>query len=616
MAARLDHPGIVRVHDIIDWDGSPAIVMEYVEGSTLAARLDASGPLSVTEAVRLALALLDALRHAHAAGVVHRDLKPDNILLSGARTVITDFGIARPLESATALTMPGAMIGTPAFMSPEQIEGQKATPASDLWSLGVTLYTAVEGTLPFDGETISQLCIAVLSRPMRAPQHAGPLAPLLQALLTKDPTRRVTADSAVRQLTAIDHCAPGGAERSTVTEREEPGATAETVRIDQRPHRPRPARRRRTLVIAAVASVAAAAAIATPDLDGSGTESHSSGATLAATLTDPGDNSSYQGVLAVAFSPNGATLATADGDGGIYLWNTATGKRTASFAEPDKQSAGALAFSPDGTLLATAADNGGVYLWSAATGKLTATLTDPNAYLGVNGAGTSTLAFSPTGATLAAGDTLGDASFCLWNTTSGKLTTFTDPDSYIARAVAFAPDGTTVAAASSSDAGASTYLWNTATRKLTATLTDPDDAAVGVVAFAPRGTMLATATEPSPDGTTGDTSGDGPGTNVYLWNTATGKLTATLTDPVTQGLGGVNTVVFAPSGTMLAVGGGDGATHLWNTKTDQVIATLDDHEYALSLGVNAVAFSPDGTTVAVADGDGSTYLWHITAPES
>ncbi|WP_157435672.1 WD40 repeat domain-containing serine/threonine protein kinase [Actinospica robiniae] len=613
MAARLDHPGIVRVHDVIDWDGSPAIVMEYVAGRSLATRLHESGPLSVAEAVRLALALLDALRHAHAAGVVHRDLKPDNILLSGTRTVITDFGIARPLGPATALTTPGAMIGTPAFMSPEQIEGGKATPASDLWSLGVTLYTAVEGTLPFDGESISELCIAVLTRPARPPRHTGTLTPLLQALLTKDPTQRATAESAIRRLAAIDHSAPGRAEPNTVTDSQGFGTTAETLRVDQPPQQPRPTKRRRTLVIAALASVAAAAAIATPNLHGS-PDTESNGATLAATLTDPGGNSSYQGVLAVAFSPTGATLATADDDGSIYLWNTATGKRIASLAPPDKQTAGALAFSPDGTILATT-DTGNVYLWSTATGKLTATLTDPHAYAGLNGAGTSTLAFSPNGTTLAGGDTVGDASICLWETASHQLTTLTDPDRYLAYAVAFAPDSTTLAVASSGDAG-SVYLWNTATRRVITTITDPDHAAVGVIAFAPRGTTLATAAKPSPDGTTGNAPGDAPGTDIHLWNTATGKLDATLADPVAAGLGGVTTAAFAPNGTVLAVGAGDGATHLWNTTTDRVIATLDDHDYAPSVGINAVAFSPNGTTVAVADADGSTYLWHLTAPES
>lgn len=205
MAARLDHPGIVRVHDVIDWESTPAIVMEYVRGRSLAARLRESPALTVAETARLGSALLDALRHAHNAGVVHRDLKPDNILLAGTRTVITDFGIARPLVGATTLTPHGSLIGTPAYMAPEQIEGNEVTAASDLWSLGVTLYTAIEGSRPFEAETITELCLAILTRPTPTPRNAGPLAPLLEALLTKNPAARVTAQAAAQHLAKIDH---------------------------------------------------------------------------------------------------------------------------------------------------------------------------------------------------------------------------------------------------------------------------------------------------------------------------------------------------------------------------------------------------------------------------
>ncbi len=165
------------MYDIIGWEGEPAIVMEYVQGRSLAARLRESGALTPMETAQLGAALLDALRHAHAAKVVHRDLKPDNILLAGTRAVITDFGIARPLDGATALTMPGTLIGTPAFMAPELIEGKEVTPTSDLWSLGATLYTAVEGTLPFRGETITESCAWPCS-PGRCACHATPVRSL------------------------------------------------------------------------------------------------------------------------------------------------------------------------------------------------------------------------------------------------------------------------------------------------------------------------------------------------------------------------------------------------------------------------------------------------------
>jgi eukaryotic-like serine/threonine-protein kinase len=178
--------------------------MEFLQGPSLGARLREREKLPVEETARLGAGLLAALRHAHGAGVVHRDLKPDNIMITETRTVITDFGIARPFDGTTALTMPSAIVGTPAFMAPEQIEGKKVTAASDLWSLGVTLYVAVEGALPFNGQTLGELCAAVLTRPMPAPRNAGALTPLLRALLAKDPSARPTTDAAIRLLAAAD----------------------------------------------------------------------------------------------------------------------------------------------------------------------------------------------------------------------------------------------------------------------------------------------------------------------------------------------------------------------------------------------------------------------------
>lgn len=191
LAARLNHPGIVRVHDIIEHNGDPVIVMEYLDGRSLGTVIHQDGPVQPVFVAQIAAAVVSALRHAHAAGIVHRDLKPDNIVLTrDGRTVITDFGIARPLADGTPLTAPGSIIGTPAYMSPEQIEGRELTPAADLWSLGATLYIALEGTSPFGGESMTEVCVAILTRSAPVPRNAGPLTPLLNALLTKDPGQR------------------------------------------------------------------------------------------------------------------------------------------------------------------------------------------------------------------------------------------------------------------------------------------------------------------------------------------------------------------------------------------------------------------------------------------
>lgn len=198
-AARLNHPGIVTVHDVIEHQGAPTIVMEFLTGTSLGAEIERVGRLPVEQVAHIGAAMLDALREAHRAGIVHRDLKPDNVLLAGKRVVITDFGIAS-MADATTLTVSGMILGTPRYMAPEQIEGHP-TPASDLWCLGATLYTAVEGKPPFDGQTLAALYAAILTQDPRPVEHAGPLAPVLQALLVKDPARRASAQEAYHALT-------------------------------------------------------------------------------------------------------------------------------------------------------------------------------------------------------------------------------------------------------------------------------------------------------------------------------------------------------------------------------------------------------------------------------
>ncbi|MEV0191713.1 serine/threonine-protein kinase [Kitasatospora purpeofusca] len=202
-AARLNHPGIITVHDVVEYEGAPVIVMEFVTGASLAAAVARGGALPVARVAELGAAMVKALQQAHVAGIVHRDLKPDNVLLMGDRVILTDFGIAHMADATTALTRTGAVIGTPAYMAPEQLEGRPAAPANDLWALGATLYAAVEGEAPFSGETFGALCVAVVTKEPRPAVRAGALAPLLGALLAKDPAARPTAEQALAALEAV-----------------------------------------------------------------------------------------------------------------------------------------------------------------------------------------------------------------------------------------------------------------------------------------------------------------------------------------------------------------------------------------------------------------------------
>ncbi|SDT80218.1 serine/threonine-protein kinase [Actinoplanes derwentensis] len=192
-AARLRHPGIITVHDVIEQDGRPWIVMELVDGRSLADVVAAQGLLSERQAAEVGVQVLDALRAAHREGVAHRDVKPANILLAEDRVVLTDFGIATVYDE-TALTATGQMVGSPAYLAPERINGLPATAASDLWALGVTLYTAVTGASPFQRNSTPATLMAVLDHRPAAPAHAGRLWPLIKGLLEKDPARRLNIE--------------------------------------------------------------------------------------------------------------------------------------------------------------------------------------------------------------------------------------------------------------------------------------------------------------------------------------------------------------------------------------------------------------------------------------
>jgi serine/threonine protein kinase len=195
-AARVDHVGAVKIHDVVQEDGCPWIVMEVLSGRTLAAALDAEGPLPVEQATTIGLSLLDVLQATHRAGILHRDVKPANVqLCDGGRVVLTDFGVARTMADAPAV--PSDMLaGSPAYMSPEQLRRGEIGPASDLFSLGATLFTAVESRAPFArGDVFATLTAVVQDAP--APfRHAGPLRPVIEGLLAKEPGQRLSADQA------------------------------------------------------------------------------------------------------------------------------------------------------------------------------------------------------------------------------------------------------------------------------------------------------------------------------------------------------------------------------------------------------------------------------------
>jgi tRNA A-37 threonylcarbamoyl transferase component Bud32 len=203
-AARLSHPGLVTVFDVAEEDGCPWIVMELVHARSLDQIIAQDGPLSPPRAADAGRQLLAALATAHAAGVLHRDVKPSNVMLTGnGRAVLTDFGIAT-FQGDPGLTQTGMVMGSPGFTAPERIQGNVATPASDLWSLGATLYAAVEGHGPFDqaGGAITTMSAIINTDPPTAPIAAG-LGAVIDGLLRRNPAERPDAATAARMLGAI-----------------------------------------------------------------------------------------------------------------------------------------------------------------------------------------------------------------------------------------------------------------------------------------------------------------------------------------------------------------------------------------------------------------------------
>jgi hypothetical protein len=221
-AARLNHPGVVTLHDAVEADDRLFLVMELVEAPTLRELVERSGPLGPAAAVRVGLELLDALEAAHRAGIVHHDVKPANVMVTAdGRTKLADFGIAS-LQEDTQRTLTGvggaggrgpdpattAVFGSLPYVAPEQASGQPAGPAADLWALGATLWFAVEGAAPFERAGPAATLAAILHDPAGRPARAGPLEPVLLALLVKDPQGRPPAAEVRRLLAPLAAAAP------------------------------------------------------------------------------------------------------------------------------------------------------------------------------------------------------------------------------------------------------------------------------------------------------------------------------------------------------------------------------------------------------------------------
>lgn len=209
MAARINHANVIRIYDIVEEDGYPWIVMEFVPYRSLRAVVREQGPLHPAQAARVGLGVLAGLRAAHREGIVHRDVKPANILVGPDRVVLTDFGIACAPADSPTLSTASVLVGSPSFIAPERARGRQSAPSADLWGLGASLYAAVQGRPPFDRDNAVASITAVVHDELEPATNAGPLWPVIGGLLRKDPDERLDAAQAEQLLRRVAS-APAG----------------------------------------------------------------------------------------------------------------------------------------------------------------------------------------------------------------------------------------------------------------------------------------------------------------------------------------------------------------------------------------------------------------------
>ena len=686
-AAAVDDPHIIPVYQAGDAGRVLFIAMRLVRGGDVTTLVRREGPLTPRRAATIISAVASSLDAAHEAGLVHRDVKPANILLDirpgrPDHVYLSDFGLSKSALGVSGITATGQFLGTPTYIAPEQINNKMVDGRADQYSLAVTAFELLTGAPPFRGEQPMAVVYAHLSEPPPSLTSRRPdLPPSVDAVfaraLAKNPADRFGscqefADAMRRALGIARYdartelartaspqhpateavpipvevagsrepqgVAPGaglgarGAERTPTevawaapqpTPQASPQPTpvfpfqtpTPTPTSPFQPSYQAPPRRRRRRVAAIVAALivvlgGAGAAVYISGGHGHGPHTppvSTSGKHSVRQLLALGGGSRQNVVEGVSFSPDSRTLAIAT-VGATFLVDVASGHRLGSLKDPEAIEVKAVAFSPDGSQLATADKNGHVYLWDVAGGAVpsqpTTTLPDP--------AGTSVfaVAYSPGGNTLATGDA-GGVTY-LWHVGSGGAPSspyghVIDPSGAAVQGVAFNPHGKILA---TGDASGHTYLWTVGSGAVpvspTATLIDPATRGVQAVTIGPHGRDVVT--------------GDGNG-NSYVWRTKTvGESTnpfATLADPGAVGQFGVVSVAFSPDGRTLATGGYTGQTYLWNlaagSKIPRIATLTEPHIASQSGDVQAAQFSPDGKSLATGDTNGSTYLWPLSS---
>jgi hypothetical protein len=566
-------------------DDPPWMVTEYIPGPSLRDLVLTRGPLPVERVWALASQLSEGLGAIHACGLVHRDLKPGNVIMAPDGPRIIDFGIAR-MADASVLTEDGAVVGTYAYMSPEQVQARDAGPASDVFSLGGVLVFAATGHAPFEAPSLPAIVYRIGSTEPDLGGLDDRLRGLVAACLAKRPEQRPTPADLLKRLSSP---APGNVVFSAPMPGHQPamrepssvaGPQSTGAVMDEEPTRPRGVRRRHILS----AGVGTAVAVAVP-------------AAVFALRPDPPQASPrtpgrrrFTGPLVghgaavhgVSFAPDGRHVVTGSADGGIIIWDADTGEQVHKLGMPTLSPVLSPQFSADGKIMVTAGEDA-LLVWDFARRRKIRTLAANPSSPPVS------VALSPDGRLLA---TDGYQGAELWNVDTGRRIR-TVGDGFQVNAVAFSPNGRTLVTGSHVGISVLGLATGATARKF------PDSSSNRplTVAVSRDGTRVANGT---------------PSQAPELWDFRTGRKIGDFQGKVWSS----GPVAFSPDSRRLAAAPdpeqpSEGRVHiwLWDVATRRIVRTI---QRAHNAQIHALAFSPDGKTLATASADGTARLWNLS----
>lgn len=564
-AASISHENVVAVHQVehAGDNGLPYLVMQVVNGESLEQRLARVGRLPLREIVRIGLQAAHGLAAAHAQGLIHRDIKPGNILLEAPqdRVKLTDFGLARVAEDVK-LTRTGYVSGTPLYMAPEQALDEQTDHRADLFSLGAILYEMCAGHPPFTGNSVLVILRQIADtkhKPLREidPTIPGWLAETVDRLLAKKPGDRIQTAAELAELFDF-HWA-----LMKTTSEELPSVCQVAIKK----------RQRRNLLIAGGIGVTflglgLIGGMLLNNRSGlPAVEEVSSAEPIAVMPAESG------AVYSVSFDPTSTTVAMGVDDGTVRLWDIASQKPKETI-EAGRGAVRNARFAPNSDLLATAADDGQIKLWNLAQNLPRKTYKQST---GVPG-----LAFGPDGKILYTADRGGELR--VWSVDEDEPLAEASQAGAI-NALAISPDGETLATAGSGTNAV--RLWDAKTLKPRISL-EGHSGPVNGLAFHPDGRQLASA---------------GWDKTIRIWDINTGELLHSCKCHGSE----LSCAAFSPDGNLLATGGHDGAVKVWSSKTGKRLATYLGHNTV----IHSVAFNADGTLLASGGRDGAVRVWPV-----